>query len=59
MKTKAYTCMKIVIKAGKKTREELLDMADVYLAADRLTTDQYTEIIALIDEKYPVEEAEA
>ena len=59
MKTKAYTCMKVLIKTGKRTRDELLDMADVYYAAGRLDDTQYTEIITLINEKYPVENTTA
>lgn len=44
----AYKIMKNLIVNGSKPKEELLNMADVYYAAGRLTDNEYTEIIGLI-----------
>lgn len=44
----AYKIMKNLIAQGNKTKEELLNMVDVYYAAGRLTGEQYTEIVGLI-----------
>ena len=44
----AYKIMKNLIAQGSKTKEELLNMADVYYAAGRLIADEYTEIVGLI-----------
>lgn len=45
------TCenMKKVIVTGKKQKEDLLNMCDVFLMNDRITTDQYNELITLIN----------
>lgn len=45
----AYTLMKRLIALGRKTNAELLNMADVYYAAGRLTDAQYRELVALIN----------
>lgn len=45
----AYKCMVKLIAKGARSKEELLNMADVYYASGRLTDEQYTEIIALIE----------
>lgn len=45
----AYRLMKVVIASGKKTKEEMLTMCDVYYGADRLTEEQYTELVNLIN----------
>ncbi|MCM1218043.1 MAG: hypothetical protein NC548_26455 [Lachnospiraceae bacterium] len=47
----AYKIMKNLVQRGNRTREELLDMADVYFAAGRLTKEQYEEIVRQINEK--------
>lgn len=44
----AYKIMKNLIAMGKKSKEELLDMADVYYGTGRLTDEQYKEIIEMI-----------
>lgn len=44
----AYKIMKNLIAMGKKSKEELLDMADVYYGTGRLTDEQYKEIIGMI-----------
>lgn len=44
----AYKIMKSLMQNSTKTKDELLNMADVYYAAGRLTDDEYTEIVGLI-----------
>lgn len=45
-----------VIKAHKKDKEYLLNMVDVYRAANRLTDDEYTQLVELINTEYPDED---
>lgn len=47
----AYKIMKSLIQNSDKTKEELLDMADVYYAAGRLTAEEYTEIVGIINQE--------
>ena len=42
----AYKILKRLIVNGQKTKEEILDMADVYYAAGRLSQEQYEDIVA-------------
>lgn len=42
----AYKILKSLLSNGKKTAEEILDMADVYYAAGRLNQEQYEDIVA-------------
>lgn len=44
-----YENMKKVIATGKKTSEDLLTMSDVFLMNSRITPEQYTELISLIN----------
>lgn len=48
-----YRIMKNLIKANSvthnKTKEQLLDMCDVYYGAGRMTDTEYTEIVAEIN----------
>lgn len=44
----AYRIMTNLIQNSTKSKEELMDMADVYYAAGRLTKEQYGEIIGQI-----------
>jgi hypothetical protein len=44
----AYKIMKKLITDRKKTKDELINMADVYYGAGRLTDEEYQEIITLI-----------
>lgn len=44
-----YDCMKKVITNGKRTNDELLSMCDVFLMNERITTEQYNELVALIN----------
>lgn len=43
--------MKNLIVQGSKIKEELLDMADVYYAAGRLTAKEYSEIVGIINKE--------
>jgi hypothetical protein len=47
-----YENMKKVIAGGKKTKEELLNMCDIFLMNNRINDEQYTELVTLINEKY-------
>lgn len=47
----AYRIMKSLISNSRKTKDELLDMADVYYGSGRLTEGQYTEIVELIGQR--------
>lgn len=47
----AYKLMLKLIANGKTDKDELLNKADVYYAAGRLTDEQYEEIVKLINEK--------
>ena len=47
----AYKIMKSLIQNSNKTKEELLNMADVYYAAGRLVSEEYTEIVGIINEE--------
>jgi hypothetical protein len=42
--------MKKVITLGKKTDEELLSMCDIFLMNNRITQEQYTELVELIND---------
>lgn len=44
-----YENMKKLIRIGKKTKEELLGMCDVFLMNSRITEEQYSELAKLID----------
>lgn len=48
----AYTLARKVILTHKKTKAYLLNMVDVYYAADRLSDEEYSELVALINEEY-------
>lgn len=47
----AYKIMKSLIQNSTKTKEELLDMANVYYAAGRLTAGEYSEIVGIINKE--------
>ena len=44
----AYRLMQQLIELRRRTKEDLLGMADVYYAAGRLTEGQYTELVEQI-----------
>lgn len=48
----AYTLAKQVIKLHKKSRAYCENMIDVYFAAGRLSDEEYTELVAYIEEIY-------
>ena len=48
----AYTLARKVILTHRKTAEYLLNMVDVYFAAERLTGEEYTELVGLINSEY-------
>lgn len=43
-----YENLKKVIAAGIKTREQLLSYMDVFLMNDRITQEQYNELVTLL-----------
>jgi hypothetical protein len=43
-----YENLKKVITIGKKTSEEVLTMIDVFMMNNRITPDQYNELVTLI-----------
>lgn len=47
---KAYELMKILIKAKKKTKAELMKYAEAYYKTKKLTKKEYTELAGLIEE---------
>jgi len=44
-----YANLKIVIAGGKKSKENLMSMLDVFLKNDRITSDQYNELVVLVN----------
>lgn len=44
-----YENMKKVIAMGKRGKDELLNMCDVFLSNSRITTEQYNELVALVN----------
>lgn len=47
---KTYNNCVIVIKAKRKTKAEMLTLMDLYVMNDRITAEQYAELIALMEE---------
>ena len=47
-----YENMKKVIATGKKAKEELLSMSDIFLMNIRVDETQYTDLVNRINEKY-------
>lgn len=56
-----YNNLKAVIVGGKKSRETILKMMDVFMLAERITPEQYTELLGMLpadptpEEPLPVE----
>lgn len=44
-----YRVMKNLIKSGRQTKAQLLEKCDVYYGADRLTNEEYQELITEIN----------
>lgn len=43
-----YENLKKIIALGKKEKEEILTMMDVFLMNNRITADQYAELVTLL-----------
>ena len=41
-----------IIDLGKLSKEEILEKADVFYAANRLNSEEYSEIVELVNKKY-------
>lgn len=47
-----YDACKLIIKNGKHgTKEEMMFKLDIFLLGDRITKDQYDELVELLNEK--------
>lgn len=51
----AYQLLKQLIKRNRRTKDELLRMAEIYHAAGRLSDEQYTELTDSIRTEYSLE----
>lgn len=47
--TLAYKLMKRIIDRGNYDRADVLNKLDAYLSADRITTEEYNELVALVE----------
>ena len=45
----AYNLMKRIILRGGYDKNDVMDKLDAFLAADRITTAQYQELVAMMD----------
>ena len=45
----AYNLMKRIIQRGGYDKNDVMDKLDAFLAADRITTAQYEELVAMMD----------
>lgn len=45
----AYKLMKRIITRGGYDRDEVMTKLDAFLAADRITAEQYKELMAMMD----------
>lgn len=45
----AYRLMKRIITRGGYDRDEVMNKLDAFLAADRITAEQYKELMAMMD----------
>lgn len=45
---KAYLVLKMMIKYQKKSKEEILAYMDAYLAAGKISQEQYNDLISFI-----------
>ena len=48
-----YNIARRVIMLHVKTKAYLLNMLDTYYAVGRLTDEEYTELVALVNTEYP------
>lgn len=44
-----YELLKLRIKRGGYSREDMLQKLDAYLLIDRITLDQYNELVAMME----------
>lgn len=44
----AYKLIKIIILSGKYDRQDIMDKLDAYLAASRITVEQYRELVEMM-----------
>lgn len=47
--TLAYKLMKRIIERGDYDREDVMNKLDAYLAADRITLEEYNELMAIVE----------
>ncbi len=47
--TLAYKLMKRIIDRGDYDKDDVMNKLDAYLAADRITLDEYNELMALVE----------
>jgi len=45
----AYNLMKRIIMRGGYDKDDVMDKLDAFLAADRITTAQYQELVAMMN----------
>lgn len=45
----AYKLMKRIIERGGCDKDETMDKLDAFLAADRITTEEYKELVAMLN----------
>lgn len=45
----AYNLMKRIIKRGGYDKDDVMNKLDAFLAADRITTEQYRELVEMIE----------
>ena len=45
----AYNLMKRIIMRGGYDKDDVMDKLDAFLAADRITTEQYQELVAMMN----------
>lgn len=48
MAISAYTLMKRIIERGDYDVEEIMNKLDAFLAADRITTAEYQELVSML-----------
>lgn len=47
----AYKLMKRIIERGGYDRDDVMNKLDAFLAADRITVEQYEELVAMMGEE--------
>lgn len=49
MKSLAYRLCNTLIEAGRYTREDMFNKLDVYLAVNRMTAEEYQDLVSKMD----------